>query len=300
LSLKLHIEESPKKLEFKYDKSLFELNKTEITTTTKGKHTLPDYLTIKCIKTFNNDRFIDVYADNKLAGRIKVHKNGKGYRRKVNIVLAPIKTNITGKGEEGNITGEEDKLKKYLSQALITPNITIDNSIDLSKDTIFMNNFIKNKKIIYGRDSKDQGILHTYMMNNYNLHGKYPEAFVIYIFDLACPGIIYRENKDNKPVWYLSWDTKEHDKYGNQIIQDVELDGKTGEVLKETTHTFGEYIPEEYKDKSDRVKKNNQETSGVYKTYKGKSYTQKEWEEFEQKLFEEYVGKHNISLTKND
>ncbi|CVK17000.1 Uncharacterized conserved protein, implicated in type VI secretion and phage assembly [Apibacter mensalis] len=189
LSLKLHIEESPKKLEFKYDKSLFELNKTEITTTMKGKHTLPDYLTIKCIKTFNNDQFIDVYADNKLAGRLKVHKNGKGYRRKVDIVLAPIKTNITGKGEEGNITGEEDKLKKYLSQALITPNIIIDNSIDLSKDTIFMNNFIKNKKIIYGRDSKDQGILHTYMMNNYNLHGKYPEAFVIYIFDLACPGI---------------------------------------------------------------------------------------------------------------
>lgn len=111
---------------------------------------------------------------------------------------------------------------------------------------------------------------------------------------------IDRDDFNNRPIWYLSWDTKEHDKYGNQIIQDVELDGKTGEVLKETTHTFGEYIPEEYKDKSDRVKKNNQETSEVYKTYKGKSYTQQEWEEFEQKLFEEYAGKHNISLTKND
>jgi hypothetical protein len=105
---------------------------------------------------------------------------------------------------------------------------------------------------------------------------------------------IDRDDFNNRPIWYLSWDTKEHDKYGNQIIQDVELDGKTGEVLKETTHTFGEYIPEEYKDKSDRVKKNNQETSGVYKTYKGKSYTQQEWEEFEQKLFEEYAGKHNL------
>ncbi|CVK16999.1 hypothetical protein Ga0061079_11413 [Apibacter mensalis] len=105
---------------------------------------------------------------------------------------------------------------------------------------------------------------------------------------------IDRDDFNNRPIWYLSWDTKEHDKYGNQIIQDVELDGKTGEVLKETTHTFGEYIPEEYKDKSDRVKKNNQETSEVYKTYKGKSYTQQEWEEFEQKLFEEYAGKHNL------
>jgi hypothetical protein len=58
------------------------------------------------------------------------------------------------------------------------------------------------------------------------------------------------------------------------------MDGETGEVTIE-----GE---------------EDKKTSGVYKTYKGKSYTQQEWEEFEQKLFEEYAGKHNISLTKND
>ena len=105
---------------------------------------------------------------------------------------------------------------------------------------------------------------------------------------------VWRENENNRPIWYLSWDTKEHDKYGNKIIQDVELDGEKGKVLKETTHTFGEYIPEEYKDKSDLEKNNNQETSEVYKTYKGKDYTRKEWEELEEKLYEEYTRKNNI------
>ena len=44
----------------------------------------------------------------------------------------------------------------------------------------------------------------------------------------------------------------------------------------------------------------NKKTSGIYKTYKGKDYTQEEWEVFEQKEFEKYARKHNISLTKNE
>lgn len=51
---------------------------------------------------------------------------------------------------------------------------------------------------------------------------------------------VSRNNENNQPIWYLNWDTKKLDKYGNQIIQDVELDGKTGKVLKDSTHTFGE------------------------------------------------------------
>ncbi|WP_146106073.1 hypothetical protein [Apibacter adventoris] len=109
---------------------------------------------------------------------------------------------------------------------------------------------------------------------------------------------VWRENENNHPIWYLSWDTKEFDKYGNQIIQEIELDGRTGKLLKETTHTFGEYIPEEYK--NDLDKKEDKKTSSNYKTYEGKDYTREEWEEFEQKQFEAYARKHNISIAKND
>ena len=44
----------------------------------------------------------------------------------------------------------------------------------------------------------------------------------------------------------------------------------------------------------------NKKTSGIYKTYKGKDYSQEEWEVFEQKEFEKYARKHNMSLTKNE
>lgn len=204
LSLKLYIEDSPKKLEFKYDRSLFMLNKTKIENTAKGKHTLSDYLTIKCIKTFNNDQFIDVYADDKLAGRLKIHKNGKVDRRKVDIVLAPVITKVTSLGEVGNITGEKQKFEKYLGQALITPNIIIDKSIDLTNDITFIKNFIKNGQIANIFNNKGEGLLHMHMMNNYNLHVKYPDAFVIYIFELSYPnagGIAFNIPSNNALVF---------------------------------------------------------------------------------------------------
>ncbi|TWP23050.1 hypothetical protein ETU10_08740 [Apibacter muscae] len=37
----------------------------------------------------------------------------------------------------------------------------------------------------------------------------------------------------------------------------------------------------------------------IYKTHKGKTYTQEEWAEFEQKQFESYAHKHNIPLEKD-
>lgn len=183
LSLKLEIEEPPKKLVFQFDDSLFELNHKEIAHKSKGKTTLPDYLTIKCIKTFNNDQFIKVFADDELAGAIQIHRNGKIDRKKVNIVLARVKTNIRGFGtvQIGDITGESEKLKKHLNQALITPHVVIDNSVDLSADLNFNRTFIDTtKRIRYAHHQ-----LHDYMLTNYNLRAKYPGYFIIYVFDIV-------------------------------------------------------------------------------------------------------------------
>ena len=189
LSLKIEIEEPPKKLKFKYDEKLFELNHIEIANKGKGKRTLPDFLKIKCIGTFNEDQFIDVMADDELAGRIKIHKNGKVDMKKVHIVLAKVRTNASGTmgGETGNVTGEIDKLKKYLGQALITPQVVIDNSVNLSTDSIFTATFLRAGVITYGQDIYHHGTLHNYMLTHYGLTNKYPDHFIIYVFDL--PGI---------------------------------------------------------------------------------------------------------------
>ncbi len=86
---------------------------------------------------------------------------------------------------------------------------------------------------------------------------------------------------ENKDVWiiknFISPPTFENIYY---------IDAKTGDILSHL-----------YKGKE---MMQNKKTSGIYKTYKGKDYTQEEWEVFEQKEFEKYARKHNISLTKNE
>ena len=85
----------------------------------------------------------------------------------------------------------------------------------------------------------------------------------------------------NKDVWiiknFISPPTFENIYY---------IDAQTGDIL---SHLYkGKEMIQDKK------------TSGVYKTYKGKEYTKKEWEELEEKLYEEYARKNNISLAKNE
>jgi len=179
LSLVLETVESPKKLEFKYNEKLFQLNHKEIADKSKGKKTLSNYLTVKCIESFNVDQYIDVLADKELVGRLKVYKNGKTDRKKVNVVLACVKTNVGGIAKRGLVTGEAAKLQKHLGQALITPNTVVDNSVDLSTDAVFNQRFIVGGQISYNGHA-----LHDYMLKNHDLKKKHPKSFIIYVFDL--------------------------------------------------------------------------------------------------------------------
>ncbi|KIA84141.1 hypothetical protein [Kaistella jeonii] len=183
LSLKIIVKEPPKKLEFQYDKTLFKLNHNEISQKSRGKHTLPDYLHITCIKTFNQDQFINVMADDELVGKLKIHKNGKLDRKKLSIVLSRVKIgNISG-----NIEGEIAKLKKHLQQALITPNVVVDTSIDLTSDTVFNTRYFNGTNILNTHTDGKHGDLHKYMSSQYNLRVKYPNHLIVYVFDFPYP-----------------------------------------------------------------------------------------------------------------
>lgn len=204
LSLKINIKESPKKLEFKYDDTLFKLNHTEITKKSKGNHTLPDYLKVTCIKSFNQDKFIDVLADDELVGKLKILKNGKVDRKKLDVLLVPVKTNIKlPGGETGIITGEYDKLKKYLQQSLITPNVKISGPLIITGDDEFRDRFVRGTKIHYSGK-----YLHEYMLTTYNFKKHFPNHIIIYVFDVAAQkgtrgvaGEAYGINSDNALVF---------------------------------------------------------------------------------------------------
>ncbi|WP_411812201.1 hypothetical protein ACLB9Y_03070 [Chryseobacterium scophthalmum] len=204
LSLKINIKEPPKKIEFKYDTNLFKLNRTEISQKSKGKHTLADYLQITCINTFNQDKFVEVLADGEIVGKLKVHKNGKVDRKKLDVLLVPVKTNIKlPGGETGNVTDENNKLKKYLGQALITPNVKISGNLDITNNATFRQRFVRRNQIVYsGHD------LHDYMLTTYNFRRHFPNHFIIYVFDVralsggfSAGGEAYDINSDNALVF---------------------------------------------------------------------------------------------------
>jgi hypothetical protein len=112
LNILLEILESPKKLEFKYNEKLFQLNHKEIADKSKGKKTLSNYLQINCIESFNQDQYIDVLADKELVGRLKVYKNGKIDRKKGKFILARVKTNVGGIAKRGHDNRRNGKIAK--------------------------------------------------------------------------------------------------------------------------------------------------------------------------------------------
>jgi hypothetical protein len=86
------------------------------------------------------------------------------------------------------------------------------------------------------------------------------------------------------------------------VYRDYEMDGKK-EVLKitETTQTIERTsdVPARILEKKVIYERPGSK-EGAYRIYKGKKYTEEEWEKFEQKLFEKYARKHNSPLTPNE
>ena len=74
-------------------------------------------------------------------------------------------------------------------------------------------------------------------------------------------------------------------------IKVVYIDGNNGKVLYEESHSLnlhnGDKIPNS-KSKFPQKGEKEKKTSAVYKTHNGKSYTQAEWEAFEEKEYEAY------------
>ena len=74
-------------------------------------------------------------------------------------------------------------------------------------------------------------------------------------------------------------------------IKVVYIDGNNGKILYEEAHSLklpnGDKIPNS-KSKFPQKGEKEKNTSGIYKTHEGKSYTKAQWEAYEEKQWEEY------------
>lgn len=180
-SLKVEVELEAIKIEFKYDKKLFKLNQTEVSYKTKGKKTLADYLEIECLKEFGTDQYIEVLADRTFAGKIKVLANDKAHRYKADIVFVHVKTKLGTTEKTGASSGEKSFLKKYLNQALTTPNI-ITKNLDLTTDGVLNSTY----KLTRGSNVQINDIsgIHAHLETKFAaVHSGYSSYFKIFFFD---------------------------------------------------------------------------------------------------------------------
>lgn len=143
-------EEAPDKIEIEFDNTLFSLDKTSLTDKAVGakRNAADGILKIKCLKEFDSDKEINVYAyppnwksksDATLAGRIIVCKNNTSNRKAIKFVMINVKTKINGIERAGSIsTAEKTHLSNSLYQALITGAFEDGPVLDLTKDPNFM------------------------------------------------------------------------------------------------------------------------------------------------------------------
>ena len=133
------------------------------------------------MKEFNTDQVIKVMYQKRLLGQLKVLKNDKSNRKKVDVLFVKVNTQLfAGTVKKGKTTGESVFLKKYLTQAYIQLNI-IEEILDLTADKTFSKTF----------DTKSNGYIdnrtdiHDYL--NKKMDAKYKDYLKVYFIPDECP-----------------------------------------------------------------------------------------------------------------
>lgn len=180
LSLKVEITEADiQSIEFKYNADYFSLNQEEIWYKTVGKKTLPDYLTIKCIKEFAQTQYIEVLADGKFAGRLKILANDKDHRYKARILFVNVTTRISIAPQTGKTLRGQALFTKFLHQSLIKASFS-QVPLDISNDVDFNKKFSRNGKLIDADRDDFQDYLIEKLKNAYKKdYSKYYKIFLI-------------------------------------------------------------------------------------------------------------------------
>lgn len=191
-TLRIKVEEDVKKITFKHNKNILRLNKHKITEAKykkKGEHILKDYLIVKFKKdkVIEKDEYIEVLADGKFAGKLKVLPNDKIHRRKVKIVIVKVWTNFKGKGRPNKptLSGRTKELKKYLQkQALVKP-VFEHAVVDVSKkDSAFNKKFVDKGKIKSRVQESLQKHLNKILYDKYDAKNKdYRDFYKLYFIN---------------------------------------------------------------------------------------------------------------------
>ncbi|MBP6311716.1 MAG: hypothetical protein KA408_05560 [Flavobacteriales bacterium] len=185
VSLKVNIKKSPDELKFKYNEQALELTKNKLDNVSVGEQDLKDFLSIsfKDGRASSQIEFVEVYADDELAGQLRVLPNDTKHTYLVDVVFIYVKTDIgNGSIKEGkHMANEVDSFNKTFRQSLSDPQVTKVNW-DLRKNEKFNTDLVLDddgNKIIKKGDE-----LFNFLESEFSKeHSQYDDNYKVFIFD---------------------------------------------------------------------------------------------------------------------
>ncbi|OXA94729.1 hypothetical protein [Flavobacterium hercynium] len=139
-----------------------------------------------------------------------------------------------------------------------------------------------------GKVTKERDNDKPYIFTLQQLIEKIKKEHDVDLEDLTQKSIVHRREDTalQKPIYEVHLVSKKSPDYQTDYFL---IDGITGEVLFETTYfNRDEKSPTPYYQYLRLLKNKEQEDNAFYKNYKGKDYTKKEWEAFEEEWFRDY------------
>ena len=203
LTLKVEIAHSDAcAIEFKYNTTYIKLNSDIINQTKKGKHHLGDELIIECIKEFNKDEFIEVFADGKFAGKLKILANDKTHRYKADILFVKVITQlIKGVEKKGIIRGRKEEFSSYFNQALAKAKYE-EVELDLRFDKNFNNKFSYKGNFFAANTNEFQKYLNKALEKEFG--NTYDNYYKVYFIDEEQGGLFGQAYDIPAPKKYRS------------------------------------------------------------------------------------------------
>ncbi|CAA0151640.1 type VI secretion system tube protein TssD [Tenacibaculum maritimum] len=215
----------PKKVELKYDKTYFKLNKDEISYKKIGKKTLKDYLEVKCIKEFASDQYIEVEADGELSGKLKILANDKPHRYRADIAFVNVTTKLGRKPKTGKSSKGQSEFTKYFNQALANANYEVVD-LDLSTDIQFNRKYSSKGALIDADENHFQDYLNDALKSRKKKD--YTKYYKIYFID-----------EDGGGLYGMAYDIPAPKNSRSVIVLKAGLEDST--LAHETFHAMGLY-----------------------------------------------------------
>lgn len=135
IDVKVEVKKKPQKIELKFDNKKLTVNINAIEDCSIGVRELDNHMKITCASEFDEDQFIEVYADDQIVGALRVVANDIKHRYHLKILVINVSTRLNTRAQTGALDSVESGiLDRTLNHFLATTeSIDVDLNLTVKK-----------------------------------------------------------------------------------------------------------------------------------------------------------------------